>query len=267
MTPNRLPVLLLMAAAAIAGTACSPTNDAIPAPTSKTDTTMDAPVADPTKSPGMPEASGGTLPQTANATPDDAGRLDIQATGHRLTIEGCRLTRETDTVARCEGDTHVVIARGEKATTVMFTSLYLDSGSTFYRGPLDADIAKKGHSFIFTDVDGDGHDDLIAWTGRDGAYGGPSYDVLLFDPAAGEFSGAPAFSELTVGANSLFSIEGGRLLLSSTDGCCARYFETYAVENREPRLIERVTEEREEGSEAVRRKIERLVDGELKEVS
>lgn len=266
MTPNRFPQLVLMAVAAIATTACSPNNDA-PSPSNvKTDTAMDAPVAESTKRPATPESPGGSQRQMANAKPDDAGRLDVEAAGHRFTIEGCRLTRETDTVAHCEGDTHVVLTRGGNSTTVMLTSLYLDSASTFYRGPLDADTAKKGHSFILTDVDGDGHDDLIVWTGRDGAYGGPSYDVLLFDPAAGEFSGAPAFSELTVGANSLFSIEGGRLLLSSTDGCCTRYFDTYAVEGREPQLVERVTEEREKSSESVRRKVERLVDGELKEV-
>ena len=204
--------------------------------------------------------------RSAQANPAANGALDVTAAGARARIESCRLTRESPTVTRCEDDTYVRIDRDGRHDTVLLTSLYLDSKATLYRGPLDATAAKNGHSLVLTDVDGDGHEDLIAWTGLEGAYGGPSYDVLLFNPTDGTFYGAPALSELTVGANGLFSVEGNQLSLSSTDGCCTRYFDRYVIEKGEPKLIERVTEEREAGASVVRRKIERLVDGTMQEV-
>lgn len=266
MTDNRLSELLLIACTAWVAAACTPGADTPPASMPKTDTPMDANARQPAARTETQPTTPPAIRQAANATPSDDGRLDVQAGGARISIEGCRFTWETATVARCEGDTHIVLTHEGTTRRVMVTSLYIDSAATFYRGPLD-EQAPKPHSFVLTDVDGDGHDDLIVWTGREGAYGGPSYDVALFDPATGEFAGAPAFSELTVGANGLFAIEAGNLKLSSTEGCCTRYFDTYIVEQREPKLVERITEEREQDSDAVRRKVERLVAGQMKQVT
>lgn len=258
--PRSLRLLALITCAGLSA-ACKPTSPEPRPPAKDVKPAMEAPVAHPSAPPRTTSSTTGA----ANAAPDAHGRLEVEAAGTRVQIDGCALTRESDTLTHCEGDTHIRITRDGKEVAVMVTSLYLDSQATLYRGRLGRD-SSKGYSLIVTDVDGDGHEDLIVWTGRDGAYGGPSYDVLLFEPNDGQFYAAPAFSELTVGANGLFSIEDGRLKLTSTDGCCTRYLDTYAVEAREPKLVERITEEKDEQSDNVRRKVERLIEGKMQEV-
>lgn len=49
----------------------------------------------------------------------------------------------------------------------------MDSNSTFYHGPLDDTYKKNRHSIILTDINGDGHEDVVVWSGKEGNYGGP----------------------------------------------------------------------------------------------
>ena len=201
-----------------------------------------------------------------NGTPDSRGALSLSGRGASIRIEKCSLAEVSPTVSRCEGDTYVDFTHEGERHSILLTSLYIDRTATFYRGPLDQEYKQNGHSFVLTDVDGDGHEDLIVWTGKEGAYGGPSYEVLLFDQKDNQFNVAPMLSDLTVGANGLFSIEDGRLVTSSSDGCCMRVFETFTVTNGEPNLVERVTETRHEAGGAISTKTERMVDGQLQEV-
>lgn len=166
-------------------------------------------------------------------------------------------------VAQCTDETHIHVTNAGVRQSLLFTSLYLDRSATLYRGPLDASYKQNGHSFIVTDIDGDGHEDLIVWTGKEGAYGGPSYEVLLFDATDRQFRVAPSLSELTVGANGLFSANSGRLTTSSSDGCCMRVFDTYAIEQLEPVLLERITEERDPETGKITTKTQRTGDGTL----
>lgn len=202
-----------------------------------------------------------------NANPSSDGAMSVSIGGVSLRIEKCALREISPTVSHCTGDTYVDLQKDGTSHSILLTSLYLDREATFYRGPLDASYKRNGHSFVMTDVDGDGREDLIVWTGKEGTYGGPSYEVLLFNQETKQFEVAPMLSELTVGANGLFSVESGRLKLSSSDGCCMRVFDTYAVEHGEPKLIERVTEKRDEQGGHATTKTERLVDGKLQEVT
>ncbi|TCZ80598.1 FG-GAP repeat protein [Lysobacter sp. N42] len=221
-----------------------------------------APAATSPRASAKPDSSR----SSANAAPDKTGVLRVELGDVGIQTEPCTLSEISPTVSQCTEETHLLFTHGGAEHSLLFTSIFLDSAATLYRGPLDDAYKQNGHSFIVTDVDGDGHEDLIVWTGREGAYGGPSYDVLLFDPSDRQFYGAPAFSELTVGANGLFSVEGGFLKLSSSDGCCTRVFDTYAIEQREPVLVERVTEERDEKTAKLNTRTERLVDGKMQEV-
>lgn len=203
---------------------------------------------------------------SVNAAPDANGALKVSLGDVVLQIDRCTSTAISPTVSHCSGDTYLRVTQGGKSQSVMVTSLYIDRDATFYRGPLDASYKQNGHSIVMTDVDGDGLDDLILWTGKEGAYGGPSYDVLLMSKEDGQYYASPALSELTVGANGLFSIEKGRLTLSSSDGCCMRVFDTYELDNGEPTLVERRTEETKEGTKDVTVKTERLINGTMQEV-
>jgi len=203
---------------------------------------------------------------SVNAAPTAEGALHVSSGDAALQIDHCAATPVSPTVTHCTGDTYIRVTRGGESQSVLVTSLYLDRNATFYRGPLDASYKQNGHSIVMTDIDGDGLEDLVLWTGKDGAYGGPSYDVLLMSKDDGEYYASPALSELTVGANGLFSIEKGHLTLSSSDGCCMRVFDTYELSGGEPVLVERRTEETKEGAKDVVVKTERRVNGTPQEV-
>jgi hypothetical protein len=181
-----------------------------------------------------------------------------------VNVRNCAAAQVSMRVDRCQGDTYVDLFQGGKAYPVLLTSLYVDRDATLYRGPLDRSYTGSGHTFFLTDVDGDGHEDFIAWTGKDGAYGGPSYDVLLFNAKSKDFEVSPRLSELTIGANGIFRVAGNRVTTTSTDGCCTRVIDTYQVEKGEPALAERVTEASDPATGKVTSRTERVVQGELR---
>ena len=121
------------------------------------------------------------------------------------------------------------------------------------------------HSFIISDVDADGFEDLILWSGREGAYGGPSFHVYLFDEGTGRLQSSEPFSGLTVGYVGIFGVDGRSIPANSESGCCTHIQETYKVEARVPKLVERITTEVEaDGSAQVT--TERSLDGKLQTV-
>lgn len=247
---------------ALAATSCQPTD------TAAQDFAAEphAPAATPAPTPAPTPNSATTLGRaSANAPLGPGGGLSVALGDATVRIKRCAAVEVSPTVARCEGDTHVDVSLAGKEQSLLFTSVYIDSEATIYRGPLDVGYEQNGHSFIFTDVNGDRREDLIVWTGKEGAYGGPSYDVLLQDPADGQFHVTPLLSELTVGANGLFLIDKGRLHSTSTDGCCLRIIDTYVVTRDEPRLLERTIEERDERTGRVSTRTERAIDGKLEQ--
>ena len=242
--------------AALAATGCSrASSSAVSLPSAGTQAKPRAAVG----APGHPQ---GTRTE-ANASFSADGSLVVEIGDAHLRIENCRHAEVAPGVARCVGDTYIQLTHAGREHSLLFTSIYVDSASTFYRGPLDAGYRQNGHSFVLTDVDADRREDLIVWTGKEGAYGGPSYEVLL-QHASGEFVVAPLLSELTIGANGLFYAQDGRLVSSSSDGCCLRVVDTYTLDNREPRLLERVIEERDEITGETSTRIERVVEGTLR---
>lgn len=206
-------------------------------------------VAAPTKAVGDPERAraetSNPVEAEANAELSANGSLRVAVGGASVSGDRCSAVAISVAISKCKGDTHVRLARGTKHYSILLASLYIDRDATLCRGRLDAAHECNSHSFILSDVTQDGHEDFIAWTGKDGAYGGPSYDVLLYDHKTDDFVGSPLFSELTVGANGLFSTDGDHLITTSSDGCCTLVVDTYSLENGEPKLLERVTQERE----------------------
>jgi hypothetical protein len=184
----------------------------------------------------------------------------------RLTGSGCRKFAGHVVVCDRKNRLEITATDGSIRQMLQPESVFVDSNALVYRGPLDKAGHPDTHTFVMSDANGDGRDDLMIWSGREGAYGGPSFDVYLFDPATSEFKQNQPFSELTVGYLGLFRVEGGRIKTASKSGCCTHVYETYAVEDNVPRLVERVTEDATKGEGDSQIWTERLVDGELKEV-
>ena len=204
------------------------------------------------------------MKQEINASFGADGTLRLQSDSLEISVVAGVLRPFTDHVQHCENRCEIRISRGDvPPLTVTLGSLYLDTQATFFRGSL-TEGESKGHSLVLTDIDGDGQEDLIVWTGLEGAYGGPSYDVYLYKSGSG-YAYSQEISDLTLGASALFTVESSRLKVPSKDGCCFHAYDTYALSDGVPTLVERITEDSSgEGAPVVR--VERLVNGEMKEV-
>lgn len=206
-------------------------------------------------------------PLSINGTLDASGRVALAAAdiSLELSASGCR--EETDNIQYCAGPVRLSLAKeGGASQQIDLPSLYFDSQASLYRGAIDESYKLRGHSLILSDVNVDGHQDLLVWSGKEGAYGGPSYEVYLFEPSSGKFVHNQDFSDLTVGYNGLFFVEENKIRAISTEGCCLHVTDTYEVKENKPVLIKRVTEDDGDGEGPATKKVERLVNGEMKEV-
>lgn len=206
-------------------------------------------------------------PITANAALDDSGVLVLHVGEHSLRLNARNCREDIPPVVYCDEAVKLTVTSddGRVRQVLPLEAIHVNREATFYRGELTDAFVRQGQTFVMADVNADGPEDLLIMTGREGNYGGPSYDVFLFDAANRRYVHSPAFSELTVGYNGLFSIESGKLKVSATDGCCYHVFDVYEVRGGTPILIERVTEDRR-NADAPRIVKERLVEGRMLEV-
>lgn len=202
-------------------------------------------------------------PATREALASEAG-LVAESGGVSLQLKAQACEDFVERLLICQGDIRLQVTMPEQDVeqTLHPRSIIVRSDALLYRGALRMADRPDPHTFVVSDVNADGHEDLILWSGREGAYGGPSFHVHLFDPRQDSFVPSEPFSDLTVGYLGLFSVEDGLIKANSESGCCLQVQETYAVEANEPKLVERVTTESAAGEKrSVKR--ERLVDGRL----
>jgi hypothetical protein len=195
--------------------------------------------------------------------------LVVAANGATLHMKANGCSSFTDEIAVCNGRVQLTIINSSTNINQVIgpSAVFISKKYTLYAGPLTDGEVHGTYSFLLSDVNGDGNDDLIVWTGRDGGYGGPSFDVYLFNAAEHKYVHSQAYSDLTVGSTGLFTIENGKLKTIAKDGCCTHIFETYQVESDEPKLVERVTETTSEGSDKISVKTERLIGDRMTIVS
>ena len=102
------------------------------------------------------------------------------------------------------------------------------------------------YSFVGDDFNFDGLEDFAVCNGREGGYGGPSYNVFLFDRRSGKFVESRALSRLTEGAYlGLFFVDAKRKRLTahSKSGCCYHETDYFVVAGNRPVLVEKVVED------------------------
>lgn len=112
------------------------------------------------------------------------------------------------------------------------------SGATGYRGPLDVGFGDGWHSFALSDLNADGHEDLMVWTGLDGTYGDPSYTYYFYDAATRRLVENRALAELLRG-QSVSRIAVGRLYAWSRSGACERGTQIIDARAGKPKVVER----------------------------
>ena len=94
-------------------------------------------------------------------------------------------------------------------------------------------------SLVCPDINFDGHDDLVFLSGHMGSYGGPSFDIYLYEPDKKAFIRNEALEELGYMGLGLFKIDPERKILgvSSKSGCCYHQYDEFVMENNLPVLV------------------------------
>lgn len=194
-------------------------------------------------------------------------RIDNASSDYSLLLDMPACDAET-----CEGPAY--LAAQTKGADQPFQAIYLpnvfltrkDDGEPLvnsarlydYQGVINVD-----------DFNFDGHADFAVQNGNRGSYGGPSYDVFLFDAAHHRFIHSPSLSTLTLENLGFFDVDQQhkRLRTFAKSGCCYHQQTEYAMQGNEPVAVKRQTEDATGGSgdpEQVLLSTEELIDGQWK---
>ncbi|GKV77188.1 hypothetical protein PEC106568_23620 [Pectobacterium carotovorum subsp. carotovorum] len=122
---------------------------------------------------------------------------------------------------------------------------------------------ENNSGLVIDDANFDHHADIILRNGNNGAYGGPSYDVYLFDVEKQQFTLNAPLTELASSNLGLFEIDDKRktITTSTKSGCCWHQSSTYQIVNNKPVLIAETTEEYSEEKKAMVATTRELVGG------
>ncbi len=167
-------------------------------------------------------------------------------------VEGCGGAERHGDDNNCNGPARVHIYRKGARTpfqVLRLRNLELYKDTAAYSPETNAKprgLYAEEYTFVFQDFDFDGEEDLAVCNGRDAGYGGPSYNVYLFDRRSRRFVENRRLSELTEGPYlGLFFPDPKRKLLSahSKSGCCYHETEFYRLVRGRPVLVEKVIED------------------------
>lgn len=113
------------------------------------------------------------------------------------------------------------------------------------------------------DFNFDGAEDFAVQNGNRGSYGGPSYDVFLYEPRVRAFRYSRALSALIESTLGFFAVDekAKRLETFAKSGCCWHQQERYKVSNNRPVAVWRFTEDATVQGDVVLLTTEELIDG------
>lgn len=171
----------------------------------------------------------------------------------------------------CEGKATVAISKKNSAKpfqTIQMPNLFLELGTDQKPTANLIELYGENNSgVVFDDFNFDGADDLALRNGNDGAYGGPSYDILLFSKASNNFVKNPALTTLASENLGLFTVNKKTKTLETFNksGCCWHQTVRYHVVNNRPKKVYVFTEDAASGEgEKVILTTETLVNGRWK---
>lgn len=182
------------------------------------------------------EATAEQLPPMSQ----DSATLILGDARIAITVDDCPTAR-TDFFHACENvrlvvstpdiaDQHLQLPR------VIFSDDEDDASAK--RGSLEHGFAWGKYSLMLLDLNNDGHEDLMAWTGFEGNYGDPSYTYLLYDPDTQAFVENTAIQAL-IEMHSLSRVVDGQLEFWYRSGPCLRGEKSIRFEDQTPRIIAR----------------------------
>ncbi|WP_420064606.1 lysozyme inhibitor LprI family protein [Pectobacterium colocasium] len=184
-----------------------------------------------------------------------------------LSVATCDLDESYPT---CEGPGTLDIfkkGRGELFQRITMENMFVELNK---KGEVTANLVEvygdNNSGLVIDDANFDHHADVIVRNGNNGAYGGPSYDVFLFDVEKQQFTLNSALTDLASNYLGLFDIdEKSKTITTFTkSGCCWHNWSTYQLANNQPVLIAETTEAYSEEKRAMIATTRELVGGKWK---
>lgn len=113
------------------------------------------------------------------------------------------------------------------------------------------------------DFNFDGHEDFAVQNGNHGSYGGPSYDVFLYDTKHQAFRHSQAMTMLIASTLGFFDVDAQsqRLQTLAKSGCCWHRTSRYRVEGNTPVEVWRSTDGASQHMSGYVREVEELRNG------
>lgn len=186
-----------------------------------------------------PRDSAGVSPGAwVKATPGASGAADARVRDAALSLrsDGCADERGRVVCRNARLRIATSALREQSLTVPMLVFTPADQpGGTLYRGRLDKGFVDGWHSMVLTDIDADGHEDLLLWTGFDGDYGDPSYRYYLYDVGSGRLEENAVLAGLVQG-HSIARIADGQVYIWSRSGPCLRGEKTIDLRGPAPRV-------------------------------
>ncbi|MFJ5510186.1 lysozyme inhibitor LprI family protein [Pectobacterium jejuense] len=184
-----------------------------------------------------------------------------------LSVAACDLDSSYST---CEGPGTLDIfkkGRGDLFQRITMENMFIELNT---KGEVTANLVEvygeNNSGLVIDDANFDHHADIIVRNGNSGAYGGPSYDVYLFDVEKQQFTLNASLTELASTNLGLFDIdEKSKVITTFTkSGCCWHQWSAYQIANNQPVLIAETTESYSEEKQAMVATTRELVGGKWK---
>ncbi len=186
-------------------------------------------------------AAAGIFAQQTFLLKDASKKFDV-----KIKIEKC-----VDEI--CEGTATVYLLRKNQTKplqTIQLSNLFLELGTN--RKPTTNLIELYGDNnsgVVFDDYNFDGAEDIALRNGNDGAYGGPSFDILLFNKAKNNFVKNRPLTVLASENLGLFSVHKKNRTIETFNksGCCRHQTTRYQVIGNRPKKVYVFTEDASSG--------------------
>jgi len=187
----------------------------------------------------------------SNSFAQETFKINSSSAVYDIVIDIDRCDEEQKRFNLCIGPGRVSIYRKGSAVPFQILSLKnleVNKDQLAYNPEIDKNIRKlydDEYSLIFGDFNFDANEDLAVCNGRNGGYGGPSYNVYLYNAKSKKFIENVRLSKLTEGYLGLFFVDSKKrqLLAYSKSGCCYHETEVYKVIHNKPVLAEKIIEE------------------------
>lgn len=174
----------------------------------------------------------------------------------------------------CEGKATVSISKKNESKafqTIQMPNIFLELGTDQKPTANMIELYGENNSgVVFADFNFDGAEDLALRNGNDGAYGGPSYDILLYSPTTKNFVKSKELTTLASENLGLFEVNKKTKTLETFNksGCCWHQTVRYQILNNLPKKVYVFTEDASSGSgDKVILTTETLVNGRWKKTT